>query len=101
MKIGSFHIKGKVVLAPMAGITDLPFRKLCRKLGAALATSEMTIANPQTWKTDKTILRLKHDDEPGPIIMQIAGGDPQSLVEATLHAEKNGADIIDINMVSI
>ncbi|MGV6852545.1 MAG: tRNA dihydrouridine synthase DusB [bacterium] len=98
MQIGRYAISGRVVLAPMAGITDLPFRKLCRSSGAAMATSEMTIANKATWTTDKTRLRLRHEDEPGPIVMQIAGGDVQSILEAAQHATDNGADIIDINM---
>lgn len=82
----------------MAGITDLPFRKLCRQLGAGLVVSEMVTADTQLWDSRKSSLRLDHTGEVEPIAVQIAGGDPEMLAEAArLNAEK-GAQIIDINM---
>jgi tRNA-dihydrouridine synthase B len=82
----------------MAGVTDRPFRVLCRRLGAGLAVSEMTSADPRMWKTAKSRTRMDHDGEPGPVSVQIAGGDPESLAAAARFNVEHGAQIIDINM---
>lgn len=98
LKIGPYQLENQLILAPMAGVTDLPFRRLCRRHGAGMAVSEMVIADPAFWKTRKSKHRLDHSGETGPISVQIAGGDPQMLAHAArLNAEK-GAQIIDINM---
>ncbi len=98
MRIGPHLIGSPVVLAPMAGVTDRPFRLLARRLGAGLAASEMTSSNPATWSTAKSRLRLDHRGEPDPRMVQIAGGDPASLAEAARVNVAAGAQIIDINM---
>ncbi len=98
MRIGPHLIGSPVVLAPMAGVTDRPFRLLARRLGAGLAASEMTSSNPATWSTAKSRLRLDHSGEPDPRMVQIAGGDPASLAEAARVNVAAGAQIIDINM---
>ncbi len=98
MRIGPFELHRPVVLAPMAGIADLPFRKLCRRLGADLTPAEMIHADLKLWKTTKTRRRLAHDGEAAPVIIQIAGGDPAALATAARAAAEAGADIIDINM---
>ena len=74
-RIGSHQLTGRAVLAPMAGVTDRPFRQLCRRLGAALAASEMVTSDVRLWQTPKTRRRLDHTDEVGPIVVQVAGGD--------------------------
>lgn len=86
------------MLAPMAGVTDLPFRRLCRKMGAGLVVSEMVAADPNTWSTRKSRLRVQFGDEPAPRSVQIAGYDPQMMAEAALFNVQLGAEIIDINM---
>jgi len=96
--IGPYELKNRLVLAPMAGVTDRPFRLLCRKMGAGLAVSEMVIADPTLWNTRKTRQRLNHDGEPGPRSIQIAGGDPEMLAAAAQMNQQHGAQIIDINM---
>ncbi len=98
MKIGTHVIEPALVLAPMAGVTDRPFRMLCRRLGAGLSVSEMTISDPRMWKTEKSRTRMDHVGEPGPVSVQIAGHDPQALADAARHNVDHGADIIDINM---
>ncbi len=98
MQIGSHRIDPPLALAPMAGVTDRPFRILCRKLGAGLAASEMTIADARLWKTAKSRTRMDHTGETGPIAVQIAGGDPDMLALAASHNVEHGAQIIDINM---
>lgn len=82
----------------MAGVTDLPFRRLCRQLGAGMVVSEMLIADSQLWKSRKSSLRMDHTDEAEPIVVQIAGGDAESLAEAARLNVDQGAQIIDINM---
>lgn len=82
----------------MAGVTDRPFRVLCRRLGAGLAVSEMTISDPRMWKTEKSRTRMDHVGEPGPVSVQIAGHDPELLANAARHSVAHGADLIDINM---
>jgi tRNA-dihydrouridine synthase B len=98
MQIGPHQIEPALALAPMAGVTDRPFRVLCRRLGAGLAASEMTTDDPRLWKTPKSRTRMDHVGEPGPIAVQIAGGDPQRLADAARHNVAHGAQIIDINM---
>jgi tRNA-dihydrouridine synthase B len=98
MRIGPYLIDPPVVLAPMAGVTDKPFRLLCKRLGAGLAVSEMTNADPRLWHTRKSLRRMDHDGEPEPVSVQIAGHDPTMLAEAARFNVANGAQIIDINM---
>ena len=98
MQIGSHSIQPALALAPMAGVTDRAFRSLCKRLGAGLAASEMTIDDPRFWNTPKSLTRMSHVGEPGPIAVQIAGSDPQRLAEAARHSVALGAQIIDINM---
>lgn len=98
MQIGPYRIDQPVVLAPMAGVTDKPFRLLCKRLGAGLAVSEMTTADPRLWQTRKSLKRMDHDGEPEPVSVQIAGYDPAMLAEAARFNVANGAQIIDINM---
>ncbi len=96
--IGPYRISGSVVLAPMAGITDQPFRQLCRRLGAALVVSEMVTSDTRLWHTRKSSLRLNHSGEPEPRAVQIAGNDPAQMAEAARLNQAMGAQIIDINM---
>jgi len=98
MQIGPYRIDPPLALAPMAGVTDKPFRLLCKRLGAGLAVSEMTTADPRLWHTRKSLHRLDHAGEPEPVSVQIAGADPQVLAEAARGNAANGAQIIDINM---
>ncbi len=98
MYIGPYLIDPPLVLAPMAGVTDRPFRQLCRQLGAGLAVSEMTTSDASLWHTDKSRLRRDHAGEPGPISVQIAGYDPQQMAAAARFNVAHGAQIIDINM---
>ena len=98
MQIGPYRIDPAVVLAPMAGVTDKPFRLLCKRLGAGLAVSEMTNADPRLWRTRKSLKRMDHEGEPEPVSVQIAGYDPTMLAEAARFNVDNGAQIIDINM---
>jgi len=97
-RIGPYSIDSRVILAPMAGVTDRPFRQLCRRLGAGLAVSEMVTSDSRLWHTRKSNLRLDHTGEPEPRSVQIAGGDPDMLAEAARLNVANGAQIIDINM---
>jgi len=98
MQLGSFTLSPNVVLAPMAGVTDKPFRMLCKRLGAGLCVSEMTISNPKLWHTSKSRHRMDHAGEPDPISVQIAGTVPEVLAEAARYNVDHGAQIIDINM---
>jgi tRNA-dihydrouridine synthase B len=98
MQIGPHRIEPRVVLAPMAGVTDKPFRMLCKRLGAGLCVSEMTISNPKFWHTNKSLHRMDHAGEPDPISVQIAGTDPAMLAEAARYNVGHGAQLIDINM---
>ncbi|MDZ7645020.1 MAG: tRNA dihydrouridine synthase DusB [Woeseiaceae bacterium] len=98
MYIGPWHIPGRVLLAPMAGITDAPFRRLCRRFGAALTTSEMTTADIRLWRTAKSRRRLDIDADAEPRVVQIAGAEPAQLAEAARLCAERGAQIIDINM---
>ena len=98
MKIGPHLLDSPVIAAPMAGVTDQPFRNLCRKLGAALAVSEMVTSNTKLWKSKKTQFRLNHIGEDAPRAVQIAGTDPLQMAEAAKLNADLGAEIIDINM---
>ncbi|WP_027484534.1 tRNA dihydrouridine synthase DusB [Rhodanobacter sp. OR87] len=98
MQIGPYLIDPPLVLAPMAGVTDKPFRLLCKRLGAGLAVSEMTSADPSLWQTRKSLRRMDHAGEPEPVSVQIAGYDPAMLAEAARFNVANGAQLIDINM---
>jgi tRNA-dihydrouridine synthase B len=98
MQIGPYRIDPPLALAPMAGVTDKPFRLLCKRLGAGLAVSEMTTADPKLWHTRKSLHRMDHSGEPEPVSVQIAGYDPAMLAEAARFNVANGAQIVDINM---
>ena len=98
MKIGPYVLPSNVVLAPMAGVTDRPFRMLCRRFGAGLAASEMLSANPKLWDTPKSRRRMDHTGEPSPRMVQIAGFDPAMMADAARHNVDSGAQMIDINM---
>ena len=98
MRIGPYVIEPRVVLAPMAGVTDKPFRQLCKQLGAGLAVSEMTTSDPRFWNTAKSRHRMDHAGEPDPISVQIAGTVPSVMADAARHNVDQGAQIIDINM---
>jgi len=97
-RIGPYNIDSRVILAPMAGVTDRPFRQLCRTMGAGLVVSEMVTADKRLWHTRKSSFRLDHQGEAEPRSIQIAGGDPEMLAEAARLNVENGAQIIDINM---
>jgi tRNA-dihydrouridine synthase B len=96
--IGPHRIDPPLVLAPMAGVTDKPFRVLCKRLGAGLCVSEMTTSDPRLWRTPKSRWRMDHDGEANPISVQIAGYDPTMMAEAARFNVDHGAQIIDINM---
>lgn len=98
MRIGSYQLSNNVLLAPMAGVTDLPFRRLCVELGAGMAVSEMLSSNPLVWDTEKSKARMVHGNEPGIRSVQIAGSDPELMALAAQHNVAEGAQIIDINM---
>jgi len=96
--IGLHRLTGRAFLAPIAGVTDLPFRRLCRRLGAALAAGEMLSADARLWDTVESRRRRDHSGEPGPRVVQIAGGDPQMMADAARRNADAGAEIIDVNM---
>ncbi|MDN3523731.1 tRNA dihydrouridine synthase DusB [Halomonas sabkhae] len=98
LRIGRHTLPNRVVLAPMAGVTDRPFRALSRRLGAGLVVGEMVTSDPSLWNTRKSRLRMDHSGEPGPRSVQIAGGDADMLAEAARLNAEMGAEIIDINM---
>jgi tRNA-dihydrouridine synthase B len=98
MQIGPHTIEPKLILAPMAGITDKPMRRLCRRFGAGYAVSEMLASDPSLRQTTKSLCRRDHRDEAGPISVQIAGADPAMLADAARFNVDHGAEIIDINM---
>ena len=97
-QIGPYSLTTPCILAPMAGVTDRPFRQLCRQLGAGLTVSEMVTSDRSLWHTAKSKLRLDHTGEPEPRIVQIAGGDPEMLADAARGNVEHGAQVIDINM---
>jgi len=98
MRIGPYVLSSNVVLAPMAGVTDRPFRILCRRLGAGLAASEMLTSDTRLWNTPKSRRRMDHAGEPEPRVVQLAGSDPDALAEAARQNVDLGAQIIDVNM---
>lgn len=98
MQIGPFRLDNPLILAPMAGVTDFPFRSLCRHLGAAMTVSEMLTADTALWHTRKSRLRLPQHWEAAPFAIQIAGTRPAQMVQAAQRCEQLGAPIIDINM---
>jgi len=98
MRIGPYQLKNNLLVAPMAGVTDLPFRRLCRSLGAGMAVSEMVSSDSTLWGSPKTLRRLMLDGEPAPISVQILGSDPNKMAAAARINVEHGAQIIDINM---
>ncbi|TLX65407.1 tRNA dihydrouridine synthase DusB [Stutzerimonas nosocomialis] len=98
VRIGPYTLSNRLILAPMAGVTDQPFRQLCRRLGAGLVVSEMVTSDVRLWNSRKSRLRLLHEGDPEPRSVQIAGGDAQMLAEAARRNVELGAQIIDINM---
>ena len=98
MRIGSVQLGNDLIAAPMAGVTDRPFRTLCRRLGAGLAVSEMVTTDASLYGSRKTVRRLDHEGEPGPVAAQIVGTDPLRMAEAARINVAHGAQIIDINM---
>lgn len=98
MQIGSYKLANALFVAPMAGVTDRPFRQLCKKLGAGYAVSEMIASNAMLWNSEKTQRRANHDGEFKPIAVQIAGADPVMMAQAAKLNADRGAQIIDINM---
>ena len=98
MHIGQFALANSLFVAPMAGVTDRPFRQLCKRLGAGYAVSEMVTSRPDLWDTLKTSRRANHEGEPGPIAVQIAGTEALMMAQAAVYNIERGAQIIDINM---
>jgi tRNA-dihydrouridine synthase B len=98
VRIGPYQLKNNLIVAPMAGVTDRPFRQLCKLMGAGMAVSEMVASNSLLWGSAKTRRRANHDGEVDPISVQIAGADPQMLADAARYNVDQGAQIIDINM---
>ena len=98
MEFAGFQLRNNLFVAPMAGVTDRPFRQLCKKMGAGLAVSEMVTSNSLLYGSAKTLRRANHTGEVAPISVQIAGADPGMMAQAARHNVDNGAQIIDINM---
>ncbi|MBV8604355.1 MAG: tRNA dihydrouridine synthase DusB [Pelomonas sp.] len=98
VRIGPYTLPNRLFVAPMAGVTDRPFRQLCRRLGAGYAVSEMVTSRKELWNSLKTSRRADHTGEPGPVAVQIAGTDAAMMAEATRYNIDRGAQIIDINM---
>ncbi len=98
MQIGPYKLRNQLVLAPMAGVTDRPFRQLCKKLGAGLAVSEMVSCNSALWGSKQSLRRMDHEGEVEPRSIQIAGADPKMMADAARFNVDRGAQIIDINM---
>ena len=98
MHVGPFQLKNNLVVAPMAGVTDRPFRQLCKHMGAGMAVSEMVASNSLLWGSEKTRRRANHEGEVDPISVQIAGADPAMMAQAAQYNVDQGAQIIDINM---
>ncbi len=98
MQIGSHKLKNNLIVAPMAGVTDRPFRMLCKRMGAGMAVSEMVASNSLLYGSEKTKRRANHEGEADPISVQIVGADPKMLAQAARYNVDAGAQIIDINM---
>lgn len=98
LRIGQYTLANNLLVAPMAGVTDRPFRQLCKALGAGYAVSEMVTSRKDLWNSLKTSRRANHEGEPGPIAVQIAGTDADMMAEAAVYNIERGAQIIDINM---
>lgn len=98
MHIGPYTLANNVFVAPMAGVTDRPFRQLCRSFGAGYAVSEMVTSRRELWNSLKTSRRANHEGEPGPVAVQIAGTEARMMAEAAAYNVERGAQIIDINM---
>ena len=98
MRIGPYELKNNLIVAPMAGVTDRPFRMLCKRMGAGMAVSEMVASNSLLYGSEKTLRRANHEGEVDPISVQIVGADPKMLAEAARYNVDHGAQIIDINM---
>jgi len=98
MQIGPYKLSNRIALAPMAGVTDRPFRQLCRELGAGYVVTEMVASNPRLKNTRKSKWRSSFDGEPAPLAVQIVGSDPETLADAAVYNAGLGAQIIDINM---
>jgi tRNA-dihydrouridine synthase B len=98
LAIGPYKLVNNLALAPMAGVTDLPFRLLCRRMGAGIAAGEMLTSDVRLWHTEKSRRRMDHSGESEPRVVQIAGGDPEMMAEAARRNADAGAQIIDINM---
>jgi tRNA-dihydrouridine synthase B len=98
MRIGNYQLKNNLIVAPMAGVTDRPFRMLCKRMGAGMAVSEMVASNSLLYGSEKTKRRANHEGEVDPISVQIVGADPKLLALAARYNVDHGAQIIDINM---
>ena len=98
VRIGPIQLRNNLIVAPMAGVTDRPFRSLCKRMGAGMAVSEMVASNSLLWGSEKTIRRGNHEGEVEPRVIQIAGSDPAMMAEAARYNVDKGAQIIDINM---
>ncbi|WP_099035335.1 tRNA dihydrouridine synthase DusB [Lacimicrobium alkaliphilum] len=98
MQIGPYRLENNLILAPMAGVTDRPFRQLCKSMGAGLVVSEMLSSNPAVWNSEKSRQRMDHQGESGIRSVQIAGSEPELMAQAAIHNVNNGAQVIDINM---
>ena len=98
IRIGPYVLPNNLALAPMAGVTDLPFRLLCRRMGAGIAAGEMLTSDVRLYRTEKSRRRMDHTGEAEPRVVQIAGGDPQMMADAAQRNVDAGAQIIDINM---
>jgi tRNA-dihydrouridine synthase B len=98
MRIGPYLLPNNLAVAPMAGVTDRPFRVLCKRMGAGYAVSEMVASNPRLWRTDKSQRRIDHAGESAPVAVQIAGADPAMMADAARYNVDRGAQVIDINM---
>ena len=96
VRIGPYVLPSNIVLAPMAGVTDRPFRVLCRSFGAGLAASEMITSDTRLWNTSKSRNRMNHEGEPEPRVVQLAGADPQALAEAARANVALGAQIMSV-----
>ena len=98
MRIGPYQLRNNLIVAPMAGVTDRPFRQLCKRMGAGMAVSEMVASNSLLYGSEKTRRRANHEGETDPISVQIVGADAGMLARAARHNVDHGAQIIDINM---